>query len=362
MKINFEDYDLENFLVRDISFCGIDSKLIQPQHIGTKFTQKNKIFRSSIWDVNGNLLSAGLPKFVNFSENPENFPVPTSLDGCKIVEKLDGSLCIVDFFNNLFSARTRGTSTYKTLENFSDFDYCFINNPKIEQWIKRNYNYTLLFEITTPNLKIVLDYGESPQLWLVGCIDKNDYSLKTQSELDIIAKEINVLRPKYYSFNNVSQLLEATKDFKNLEGVCLYSKNDQEIHKIKSDSYLKLHYFKSNATFENTLDLYLDFSENCDYNSFEKFLVQKFDYECFELVRGFVSKIFDSKKEVADIVKGMVSFISKIKNLSRKEQANQIISSYGNTNRSSFVFILLDGKKLTKEMYKKLYFQVTKFD
>jgi hypothetical protein len=45
---------------------------------------------------------------------------------------------------------------------------------------------------------------------------------------------------------------------------------------------------------------------------------------------------------------------------SRKEQAQLVISSYGETNRAAFVFKLLDGKSLGKEEYKKLLFQVLK--
>jgi hypothetical protein len=45
---------------------------------------------------------------------------------------------------------------------------------------------------------------------------------------------------------------------------------------------------------------------------------------------------------------------------SRKEQAQLVISSYGETNRAAFVFKLLDGKSLGKEEYKKLLFQILK--
>jgi len=44
----------------------------------------------------------------------------------------------------------------------------------------------------------------------------------------------------------------------------------------------------------------------------------------------------------------------------RKEQAQLVISSYGETNRAAFVFKLLDGKSFGKEEYKKLLFQVLK--
>ena len=46
--------------------------------------------------------------------------------------------------------------------------------------------------------------------------------------------------------------------------------------------------------------------------------------------------------------------------MSRKEKAATIISSYGKTNRASFVFNILDGKTISDEQIKKLMFQVIK--
>jgi hypothetical protein len=43
-----------------------------------------------------------------------------------------------------------------------------------------------------------------------------------------------------------------------------------------------------------------------------------------------------------------------------KLQAEQVISAYGNTNRASFLFKILDNRPLGKEEYKKLLFQVLK--
>jgi hypothetical protein len=45
---------------------------------------------------------------------------------------------------------------------------------------------------------------------------------------------------------------------------------------------------------------------------------------------------------------------------SRKEQAQLVISSYGETNRAAFVFKILDNRPLGKDEYKKLLFQVLK--
>jgi hypothetical protein len=360
MKINIDSINREELLVKDVLFQGIDAILVQPNHIGTRFTQSTKIFRSSIWSKDGELLSAGFPKFTNFGENPENFPVPKFLNGCKILDKIDGSLCILDWVNSQISMRTRGTCSYNTMENHYDFDYCLQKYPNIKTWLRENSKYSLLFEIVTPNLKIVLDYGHEPDFILIGAVDKTDYSLMNQSELDKIASFLGTKRPKYYSFNNLAELLSTIEKMKDVEGVCLYSNGDQTIHKIKTEYYLKLHYFKSNATYENTVDLFFEFGMP-EYKKFEELLIQKFDYECFEMVRGFLSIICDGMKEVNKIVEEMKIRVIPLRSGSRKDAADKIFQMWGKeTNRSGFAFKLFDNKELGKEELKKLLYQTTK--
>ena len=112
------------------------------------------------------------------------------------------------------------------------------------------------------------------------------------------------------------------------------------------------------------MELYLEGGRFTHYNEFAAYLEQKFDYECFNMSRGFISEIMDAKKVVDSIVEGMVAFVNKLKGdqflTSRKRQAEEIIKAYGTTNRASFVFRLLDGKPLDNEAYKKLFFQVLK--
>lgn len=361
MKINFTEHDFTDFLVKDGVFCGLSAKLVNPNHIGTKFTQRNKIFRSSIWSEDGILLSAGLPKFVNFSENPENFPVPLSIEHCSFVDKIDGSLTCIDYVNNQISMRTRGTFSIETMENKLDFETCLTKYPKISNWLNSNSNYTLLFEITTPNLKIVIDYGSEPDFWLVGAVNKNDYSLMTQSNLDTLGIELEVKRPQSFSFNSIDDLLKEVSAWVGREGLCLYSKQGQEIHKIKAEVYLKLHRFKSNATLENTLELFVEYG--CpSYQDFENKLQNQFDYECWNMIRGYASLVCDEYKEVVKIVDHMKTFVEPLKSLPRKDAALKIISSYSgeSNNRAGFCFKLLDNKTLQPDDIKKLMFQCLK--
>ena len=99
-----------------------------------------------------------------------------------------------------------------------------------------------------------------------------------------------------------------------------------------------------------------------DYNTFYSYIVTSFDYELAEQCRGHISNLCDARKEVDKIIEHMRGFInSNVRHLTtRKDQAVTILKSYGETNRSGYLFKILDNKPLEKDDYKKLMFQVMK--
>ena len=117
MKIDISSIDRTQFMVHEHSLNGEIVYLIQPQHIGTKWRQDNKHMRSVVVNYAGEVISASFPKFTNYGENPEHFPVPTSLKNATVVEKLDGSTLIVSKYNGQYILRTRGTVDASTMAN-----------------------------------------------------------------------------------------------------------------------------------------------------------------------------------------------------------------------------------------------------
>jgi len=361
MKIDLDKVDRTQFMVHEHSLNGEIVYLIQPQHIGTKWQQDNKHMRSVVVNYEGEVISASMPKFTNWGENPEHFPVPSSLKNATVVEKLDGSTLIVSKYKNQYILRTRGTVDASTMAN--GFELELFKSTILSKLQDNNdtWGYSIIWEWLSPINKIVLSYGDEPMWKLIGFINHTDYSLATQDMLDDMAKKYDLLRPEIYTFTDITDMLQIVDKWQDREGVCLYSKNGQTIHKIKSAIYLIKHRFKSEATLENTLDLYFSYDKP-SYQEFESKLTETFDYECFEMVRGYASQICDASKEVNKIVDGFKSFIdNQLKVLStRKEQAQKVISSYSESNRSSMIFSLLDGKTLTADQHKKLFWQVLK--
>lgn len=362
MKIKLDNLDTENFMSHEHILNGEVVTLIQPKNIGAKWKKDNLHFRSSVWNYNGELISASFPKFFNWGEQPDLSPVPTSLKNATVVEKLDGSTLIVSKYNGQYILRTRGTVDASKLAN--GFELELFKSTILNKLQDNNdtWDYSVLFEWLSPINKIVLSYGDEPMWKLIGFIDHTDYSLATQDMLDVMAKKYDLLRPEIYTFTDISDMLKIVDKWQDKEGVCLYSKNDQVIHKIKASKYLLLHHLKSElSNIEKVLDVWLE-QGMPDYQTFYNYIFTAFDYELAEQIKNMISRICDAKKEVDQIVSGMNDFVNnRLKTLpTRKLQAEQVISAYGNTNRASFLFKLLDGKLLGKEEYKKLLFQVLK--
>lgn len=367
MVINLQDIDQSQFMVHPHVIGGQTVYLVQPQHIGCVWKKDNIIFRSSVWNDTGELVSAGFPKFPNLFEKPDVFPVPTNLKNAVITSKLDGSLLIVSKYKGEYILRTRGTTDATVLDNGYELEvfkekYLSILDKScnnIDTW-----NTSFLFEWLTASQDhtIVLKYENVPDWILIGAVNHDDYSLFQQDVLNAFAKVNGFKRPEQYTFNSVDELVDIVTKWKDAEGVVLYTNKGQSLHKVKSDDYKKKHAFKSNATLENTLDLFFTFGKP-DYNEFQTKIGELYDWECVQMVTGHISNILDANKEVQKIIAGMQSFVdNSVKSLpNRKEQALKILSSYGTgSNRSGMVFTLLDGKSLTKDQELKLFWQVFK--
>ena len=375
MKIDISKIDREQFMIHPHIVNGETLWLVQPQHIGCSWNQENKIFRSSVWNDEGELVSAGFPKFTNWGEKPDQFPVPISLKNTSIVEKLDGSLLIVSKYKGNYILRTRGTVDAHKMNNGYELEL-FKKNLQNHHLLNgkhpfeavydtdhgSTWPYSFLFEWVSPTQRIILNYGDTPEWYLVGIIEHSDYSLSPQPQVDEVAKQFDFKRPPAYSFPSLEDLMKDVEAWKGKEGVVVYSGFGQILHKIKGFWYLSLHRMKESlASFDKVIDVWVE--QGCPvYQEFEQFIVGNFDWELWTQVRGDASRICDGSKEVQKIVDGMLRFVEEtLKPLpTRKDQARKVIAAYGKTNRASFVFKLLDGKELGPDDRMKLLYQVLK--
>lgn len=362
MKIDPLKIDSENFMVHQ-HFVGDEAVLlVQPNHIGAKWTRDTMIFRSSVWSLDGELISASFKKFVNWDEAPDLYPLPSSLKNAKLMEKLDGSTLIFSRWKGQTIIRTRGTVDARKQENGHEIDLLLAKYSKFFTWFEQLYtsDSSYIFEWTTPLNKIVIDYGVEADMVLIGAVNHGDYSYATQIELDRWANSLDLKRPRSFSYDSIDEMKAAVEAFKGLEGLCVYYQDDQLIRKVKGAEYLAKHRMKSElCSIDRVIDLWFT-AGRLGYQEFFTYCENAFDFEIANDARGFISTICDGYKEVLKIEAGMRSFAEKLNGKSRKEAALSILQAYGDTNRASFVFSILDGKPLDDDKMKKLLYQVLK--
>ena len=294
----------EDFIQKHSNEYGEELVLITPKHQGCVWTRDNLIFRSSIWSLDGTLISASFPKFFNWNEKDNLISAPNSLINTTAVEKIDGSTLIISYFKGQTIIRTRGTFNVNIFENASEVKTLKQRHPKAFQPID---GVSYIFEWYSPTNKIVLNMGDEPLLFLVGAISHADYSLLTQFTLDMLATQLNVPRPTTLTFSSVDTLLAEVLAFKGKEGVCLYYNQDQHIKKVKGAAYLALHAFKSDLSINNLLEVYVE-QGRPSYTDFYNYIAEHFDYECAEAAKGNASILCDANKEVVKIVDHMIKF------------------------------------------------------
>jgi hypothetical protein len=370
MKFDLQSIDQTQFTIHPHVLNNEIVHLVQPCHIGVKWRQDNKFFRSVVLNEDGEIVSMGFPKFTNYGENPEHFPTPDSLKGCVCMEKLDGSLLIVSKYKGNFILRTRGTVDASKMDNGHELELFKQKYAKVFEFFSefKTWTFSLLFEWTSPLNRIVIRYGDEPEFSLVGGINHDTGRLWKQDALNAIANSWGCPRPAVYSFDSISDLLTLVDGWKGKEGVCIYSNLGQAIHKVKSADYLCKHRLKEEfCNFERVLDFYI--SQECpEFKAFQEKVSQVTDWETAVEIVGDISRCVDAWKEVQEIVSAMNGFVNDkltpIGNPSDKkvrgQMARLVLQAYGNTNRASFVFKLLDKKPLDKDDIKKLFYQVLK--
>lgn len=356
--------NLTDFNAVPCSFGNDACVWVFPKLEGVAWNVDNLKFRSSIWRTSDSKpVSLGLKKFFNWEEKPEIQPAPDHIHNqVNCVEKVDGSCLIVSKYKGELITRTRRSLTDK-LQNAEELIILKQKYPKaFDNDLLDAEEHSLIYEWVSPVNRIVLKYPE-PDLKLINCIRHIDYSYYTQQELDQLATVFGTPRPKYHKFHTLADrevinLLSNVQAMTNEEGLCVYYGNDQKIRKIKSEWYLVRHNFRSNISLKFMVELFLSEGKP-EYNDLCTKVLNTFDYECLMEAKPLISEICDAHKQVKNIIEGMKAFLDKIKNLeTRKAKAEQIISSYGNTNRAEIVFMLLDNKELDIKHWRKLLFQV----
>lgn len=342
----------KEFRVLEQNWHGCSAILINPCVKNPSWTETNKWFRSSIWDTKTQrALSLGFPKFFNYNENNTQ---SADISKYTLVEKKDGSLCIVDWINDTLSVRPRGSFDTAKHINQEEQTQLFLKYD-LANLAKKYAEYSILFELVSPVVPIIVKYKVA-ELFLIGMIHKTSGLLVLQSQLDQIAQEAGVLRPKVWDTQGKSktEIIETITNLQEQEGFCAYDVSGQSIIKLKCKWYLSLHSFKSHCTYTEIVNWFCTQWELHPENTEEatlEYIRGKLDWECAEIARPMITKVKEHFQPIRLNLESAEKLVEEFKHVEAKEFAK--ILDY-NKHLKSFAFTLFHGKKVTSEQIKRI--------
>jgi hypothetical protein len=350
--------DKEQFEYKECTIGGDLCWLIQPNHMGVKWTDENARFRSVIVRQSDNhVISQGFRKFVNFHETPSFEP----WDNAWPVEarhKIDGSLLIVSKYKGELIIRTRGTTDARKMPNGHEIDLLIEKYPDAfdNGWLNREM-HSFLFEWTTPTNIIVIREDTKPTLRLIGIVDHETARYENQTTLDIVGEKLHVLRPIPYDFKNIIECRSEVMPWKGKEGVVVYSPCGQILKKFKSTEYKDLHRLAAGlSTIGGILETYMNGPEYfTSIEDFSDYVEKVADFEIAERNMPFIIDVIEAYCKVQHDMSVGSMFINTMladnTTMAVAEQAKYIINSLSQYPRA-FAFNYLHDRPIEKQLIK----------
>lgn len=206
-----------------------------------------RLCRGLVVDSTGNVISGCMERFFNVGEIDDNY---FNYENVLYLEKLDGSLIYITYYQNRILVRTRfswaGTIVGESGKTWEEIVLSCLTDYQ-KELIFNNCNLTYGFELCSPYNQVVV-YHETPKLYLLTIIDK--YNLEyAPGRVDMVASSAKFVRPRRYSFTSYKYLqdhmdvMEANQDTN--EGFVLYDGTSKL--KIKNKFYLRMHRLAGNG-------------------------------------------------------------------------------------------------------------------
>lgn len=217
--------------------------------------------RGLVTDTEGNIVARPFKKFFNMEELSDEQIPKMDFD---VYTKLDGSLGIRFKYNNEWIICSRGSfmsdQAIKAKELHKKYDFHLDNSHD---------EYTFIFEIIYKNNVIVVNYGDTEDLVLLGVIHtQTGTELSYNEMLDISALTKVPIVKKYDGYNDYKSLKKIIGN--NEEGFVIHFNNGFRM-KIKGEEYCRLHFeisnvsnrviwerLKNNQSFDDLLELIPD--------------------------------------------------------------------------------------------------------
>jgi RNA ligase len=188
------------------------------------WTEETLQCRGLILDENYNIIARPIQKFFNVEEigfdQLPNIPF-------EVFEKVDGSLGILYWLNDMPHIASRGSFTSKQALKATKL----LHELYADSFENLDKNKTYVFEIIYPENRIIVDYGDEEKLVLLAIID-------TETGKDEALQDVGFPLPKRFEFTSLVAL--KALNWKNQEGFVIQYETGFRV-KIKFEDYIEMH-------------------------------------------------------------------------------------------------------------------------
>lgn len=194
--------------------------------------------RGLVIDLNGNIVSRCMRKFFNLEEHNKS-EIPSDLP-FEAYEKMDGSCIYLFNYKNNWTAISRGSfesdQAIKANEMLKNKNLDILDKSK-----------TYMFEILYNSNRIVVDYGNTEDLVLLGVVDtKTGEEESYERMVKSYSNEFTVVK-RYDELSNVDVRELKNLEEDNREGFVIKYSNGFRV-KVKFSEYVRLHRILTNVS------------------------------------------------------------------------------------------------------------------
>lgn len=289
-----------------------------------------RVSRGLILNTAGEVIARPFDKFFNWGECGRK----SSGHIVTVTEKIDGSLGILYRTNGEYRISTRGSFDSEQAIWATDHLNTYYDLADLPD------DLTLMFEIVYPENRIVVDYGNTYELFLLAARKFSGEYLPFYPDVYELGRKYNFVMPNTYQFNNVTDILEACEKIDGTQEGWVVEFSDGQRFKFKGNTYVELHRLVTNTSFKRVLSWVADGSYNAMIDG---------------VPEEFLDQVREWKTEIDAKVHGIKFTIEYLFQLAPKDD-RKTFAVWVNQNAKIFapyLFMELDGRDCLPLIYKK---------
>jgi RNA ligase len=260
---------------------------------------------TSLWDIDnavecrgityldGKCVSVGFEKFFNYLENKYTQPeiISRYTGQVRVQDKRDGSMITAVVLNDVVLLKTKNSFTSDVA-----IDATANLTDNVEKLIRQCHADSMspIFEYTSPNNEVVIDYGSEPKFVLLAIRNMKTGNYVSRESCELLCNEFNVDIIEDYNVD-FNDILQNGKNSIDIEGWIIWFVDQGKRIKLKTDWYLKRHHAKTELRERDIADMVID--------------------ETIDDMKSFVVSLGYDLKIVEDIEQRVTSELTSIINL-----------------------------------------------